>query len=131
MSQDEQARIIAENLRYYLEKYGYTQREVADAIGVSHQRFSSWCQGKAIPRMDKVQALADFFHVPKSYIIDVHSNAHKAAYYLNPEAAEIAQEIYETPELHMLFDAARDVPPEDLVVVAEMVKRMKRTNPDG
>ena len=131
MSDEEQKKIFSENLRYYLDKYGYTQIEVADKIGVSQQRFSSWCAGRAIPRMDKIQALADFFGIPKTYLIDVHSNAHQAAYYMNPETAQIAQEIYDTPELHMLFDAARDVPPEDLMVIAEMVKRMKRTNPDG
>lgn len=66
MGTEEQARIIAENIRFYLDLYGYTQKDVADAIGVSHQRFSTWMTGKAVPRMDKVQALADFFHVPKS-----------------------------------------------------------------
>ena len=60
MSDEEQKRIFAENLRYYLDQHGYTQIEVAEKIGVSQQRFSSWCAGRAIPRMDKIQALADF-----------------------------------------------------------------------
>lgn len=131
MSDEEQKKIFSENLRYYLDKYGYTQIEVADKIGVSQQRFSSWCAGRAIPRMDKIQALADFFGIPKTYLIDVHSNAHQVAYYMNPEAAEMAQELFENPDMRMLFDAARDVDPESLRATAELLRRMKRTNPDG
>lgn len=46
-------------------------------------------------------------------------------YYLNPDAAAMAQEISENPELHMLFSALRDSSPEDLKLVADMVKRFK------
>lgn len=93
MSQDEQARIIAENLRYYLDKYGYTQREVADAIGVSHQRFSSWCQGKAIPRMGAVQAGIDQ-RIIDAIVGHVQSNNISLAVYTHipPEALRDAME---------------------------------------
>lgn len=131
MGTEEQARIIAENIRFYLDLYGYTQKDVADAIGVSHQRFSTWMTGKAVPRMDKVQALADFFHVPKSKIIDVQSNVHPDGYYLNDETAEIAQAVYDDPDLRILFDAARDAGPENVRLAAEMLRRFKQTNPDG
>ena len=47
-----------------------TQKEVADAISVSPQTFNTWCQGIALPRMGKVQKLADYFHIEKSDLID-------------------------------------------------------------
>ncbi|MCH5261632.1 MAG: helix-turn-helix domain-containing protein [Lachnospiraceae bacterium] len=47
-----------------------TQREIAQAIDVSPQTFNTWCQGIAIPRMGKVQRLADYFNIGKSDLID-------------------------------------------------------------
>lgn len=47
-------------------------------------------------------------------------------YYLDPETAEIAQEIYEDKELRALFDAARDISPEDMKTLYSVALAMKR-----
>lgn len=70
MTDIEQKKIFARNLNKLLELNEKSQREVAEAIDVSPQTFNTWCQAIAIPRMGKVQRLADYFHVPKSYLID-------------------------------------------------------------
>lgn len=53
---------------------GKTQLEIAKSIDVSPQTFNTWCQGIAIPRMGKVQALADYFHINKSDLIEDKSS---------------------------------------------------------
>lgn len=73
MRNDEQQRIFTKNLNRYIELSQKTQREIADAIGVSPQTFNTWCQGIAIPRMGKIQALADYFNINKSNLIEEHS----------------------------------------------------------
>lgn len=70
MTDIEQKKIFSKILNYYLSKANKTQREVADAISVSPQTFNTWCQGIALPRMGKVQRLADYFHIEKSDLID-------------------------------------------------------------
>lgn len=52
-------------------------------------------------------------------------------YYTNPATAKIAQEIFDDPDLHALFDAARDSKPEDMKMAADLLRRLKGTNPDG
>ena len=52
-------------------------------------------------------------------------------WYINEETAKAAQEVFEDPDLRILFDAARDSRPEDIRMAAEMLRRLKRTNPDG
>ena len=74
MTDLEQKEIFAHNLNRLLSKYGKSQREVAEAIDVSPQTFNTWCQAIALPRMGKVQRLADYFHIPKSHLIDDISN---------------------------------------------------------
>lgn len=53
------------------------------------------------------------------------------SYYENEETAEIAQELYENEDMRLLFDAAKDSKPEDLKMAADLLKRLKSTNPDG
>lgn len=70
MSEDKQKDIFSKNLNSYIENSGKTQLEIAKSIGVSPQTFNTWCKGIAIPRMGKVQALADYFHINKSDLIE-------------------------------------------------------------
>ena len=62
--------IFTRNLKKFLQESGKTQKEVADAVGVSYGTFCDWTKGRAYPRMDKVQLLADFFGVRKSDLVD-------------------------------------------------------------
>lgn len=70
MTDFEQKQIFSKRLIYYLEKNNKTQKEVAEVINVSPQTFNTWCQGIALPRMGKVQRLADYFNINKSDLLD-------------------------------------------------------------
>lgn len=70
MADEDQKRIFSKNLNKYLSLLNKTQKEVADAIDVSPQTFNTWCQGIALPRMGKVQRLADYFGIGKTDLID-------------------------------------------------------------
>lgn len=70
MKDDEQQKIFTNNLNRLLRDTAKSQKEVADAIGVSTQTFNAWIRGVAIPRMGKIQALADYFGVNKSDLVD-------------------------------------------------------------
>lgn len=74
MADEELKRIFAKNLNKYLALSNKTQKEVADAINVSPQTFNTWCQGIALPRMGKVQRLADYFGIGKTDLIDEKTN---------------------------------------------------------
>jgi len=70
MSEELQKKIFSENLIRILAIKGKTQKEVADAIGVSPQTFNTWCQGIALPRMGKLQRLSDYLMVSKSDLLE-------------------------------------------------------------
>ena len=63
--------------------------------------------------------------VPTSDSINDQS-AHSDLYYLDDEAREIAKQVYERPQLRMLFSASKNVSAEDLETVIALVKRMKK-----
>lgn len=68
---DEQQKIIfATNLKHLIDKSEKTQKEVATAIGVSPQTLNTWLQRIALPRMEKIQLLADYFGISKTDLLD-------------------------------------------------------------
>lgn len=129
MSDEQQKLIFTRNLNKYIETSGKTQLEIANAIGVSPQTFNTWCRGIAIPRMGKVQALADYFHINKSDLIDDKQKSEET-YYMNDEAKELAEFMFKNPEYKVLFDASRKVKKEDINFVKEMIDRMRGSSDD-
>ena len=75
--------------------------------------------------MGKVQALADYFHISKSELIEEKDEQSDNHYYLNDETRQIAQEAFENPELRTLFKVARDIPPERLRAHIEFMRTLK------
>ena len=63
-------RIFARNLNRFLEINGKNQADIATLLNVSQAAVSNWCKGIKMPRMDKVQALADYFGVNKSNLLE-------------------------------------------------------------
>lgn len=110
------------------DKNGIKPADVARATGISTATISSWKAGKYTPKEDKRRMIADFFHVPLEYL---DSGEMPEQYYLDPETAKVAQELFQNPDFRILFDAARDSRPEDLRRAADLLNRFKETNPDG
>lgn len=63
-------KIFSENLKRILSKYGMTQSELAEEMGVAYSSVSSWCTGEKMPRMDKIEWIARRFNVLKSDLIE-------------------------------------------------------------
>lgn len=80
---------------------------------------------------ERVRMIGDYLNVPYYEIDEEIFPKQDSQYYLNPETAQIAQEVFDNPDLRILFDAARDVSPDNIKLAAEMLSRFKKTNPDG
>ena len=111
---------------------GVTPYRVAKETGVSTSTLSSWKTGRYTPKQDKLQKIADYFGVTTEYLLGVPNLGPQngTGWYINKETAKAAQEVFDDPDLRILFDAARDSRPEDIRMAAEMLRRLKRTNPD-
>lgn len=51
--------------------------------------------------------------------------------YYSEETLETAQALFENEDMRLLFDAAQGCTPADLKMAADLLKRLKGTNPDG
>ena len=129
---------LAKNIRYLRKKRNMSQDKLADLLGYrSYTTIQKWESGVAEPPVRIVRALAEIFHVDMTDLAsvdmeqrDVQKSA-TPAYYTDPEAAKIAQKIFDDSDLRALFDASEGVRAEDLQMAADLLRRLKATNPDG
>ena len=116
---------IAKNIKEIRERFNLTQAQLGEIAGVSDKAVSTWENGTAEPRLGAIQKIATALNIKKSDIVD-DTDGDGSMYYLDPEAAEIAQEVQQRPELKILFDASRKVSADDLNFVIGMIDRMKK-----
>ncbi|MED4350884.1 XRE family transcriptional regulator [Schinkia azotoformans] len=62
--------IISNNLKKLLKEYKINQNELAKIAGVSESTVGKWILKKATPRMGAIQKIADYYNLPKSYILE-------------------------------------------------------------
>ena len=125
MSDEIYKKIFSKNLNHYMEINEKKQSDIINDLGFDKSAVSTWCNGTRLPRMDKVDALAKYFGISRSDLIEDKSEETNDYYYLNDETRQIAQEVFENPELRSLFHVARDIPPERLKAHIAFMKNLK------
>ncbi|HIW55562.1 MAG TPA: helix-turn-helix domain-containing protein [Firmicutes bacterium] len=62
-------KIFCERLLALRKEYGYTQRQVAQMLGISQPSYIRYENGTAQPSLENLSALADIFDVSADYLI--------------------------------------------------------------
>lgn len=57
---------------------------------------------------------------------DSHNSETDNSYYINEDAKELAQFLFENPEYRVLFDAAKDVSADDLEMVKTIIDKFRK-----
>ena len=106
----EHKEVFSRNLQKYMALNGKSRKEVCQALGYSYFTFSDWVNGKKMPRMDKVEQLANYFGIKKSDLIE---ETKKAA----PEAGSGMSEAKSK-----LFDLAENCTEEEAERLVQMME---------
>lgn len=107
-----------------LQSYGITAYKFCQDTKISQSTISTWKKKKNLISPELAKIISKYFNVSVDYLM-TGKEKESQQYYLNDETREIAQEIFENKELRILFDASRKAKPEDLLFVAEMMKKLK------
>ena len=114
---------------------GVTAYQVCKETGIDRSTISSWKSGAYSPKADKLQRIAEYFNVPVEYLITgkypEKESASGEKYYFSDETAQLAQAVFEDPSLRILFDAARNARQEDILMMADLLRKLKSTNREG
>lgn len=133
---------VGDRIRTRREALGLTQSDLAKKLGYkSKSSITKIETGVHNLTQSKIKAIADALDTTPAYIMgwdsedmmykDLHTTADNIesapeGYYTNPETAEIAQEIFDDPDLRTLFHVARNASPEQLKLAKEMLEMMKK-----
>ena len=70
MSEQEIKEIFSKNLCRYLEINEKTQADLYKYMGVTSAAVSDWCNGKKLPRLDKIQSICNWLRIEKSDLLE-------------------------------------------------------------
>lgn len=118
-------------LKYFRMKENLSQSELAAKLGISASAVSMYEVGKREPDFETEEKIADFFQTDLNTLRGRANEAEQQpSYYLDKDSSDAAQFLFSNPEYKVLFDASRKVKPEDINLVAEMIKRMAGSSSD-
>ena len=94
---DEYRKIFVRKLAYYMQLNNKKQIDLMHDLGLKSATVSSWCTGKKLPRVDKIQLLADYFHIEKSDLLE-ECNLDYDSFFLSEEEKKIVKAWREASE---------------------------------
>lgn len=112
---------IYDNIQNVAKKKGISINRLEKELGMT--RGSMYKFNQSTPSSEKIQRIADYLDVP----VEVLMKGEEAeGYYYDKKTAELAQEMYQNKELHLLFDTVRDATPQQLKTFRDVILLMKK-----
>ena len=65
---------MSNNLKRYLKINNITRSQLSESLGISYSTISDWINGKAYPRIDKIEMMANYFGINKSDLVEEKAN---------------------------------------------------------
>lgn len=123
---------FADVFKYLRIQSGLTQQEMADKLKISRSSIGMYENGEREPSFELLENIADYFNVDMNYLLgkkELSENIPQG-YYLNEDAREMAQFMFENPEYRVLFDASRKISKEDIETVKAIMDKFRSTDTD-
>lgn len=70
MSNEASKAIMARNIKRYMDSKGISNQKLCDDLGFKYTTFMDWIKGVTYPRIGKIEAMANYFGVQKSDLIE-------------------------------------------------------------
>lgn len=114
--------VLANNLAYYVERSGKSQKELAEMVGVATSTFNDWMKGKKYPRIDKIEMLANFFGILKSDLIEERTEEHREMQKKNNVQADIVLRMQSDDEFFKVVKTIYEMDPNKLSSLLAFLK---------
>lgn len=118
--------IMAENIKYYMEKKGITNQQLCDALNFKYTTFIDWINAVTYPRIGKIETMADYFNCSKSDLIEEHVT--REQHDTNSEIVEVIFKLRASPELLKLCTILKDLDKEQITSITAMIQQLYGKN---
>lgn len=112
MGTQESKEIMARNIKRYMEQKGVTNQQVCDALGFKYTTFIDWTKAVTYPRIGKVEAMANYFGIQKSDLIEEKETP----------TEKVGDGL--TDSQRKLFELAKSLPEEKAEVLLQLMQTM-------
>lgn len=113
--------IMYEIFMKLLQERNMTIYQFSKLSGIAATTIYSWAKKGSTINVETGKKIASFFNVSLDYLM---GNEETKGYYLNDETRQIAQEVFENPDMRSLFDMSRKMTPERLKAHLEFMKKL-------
>ena len=109
------------------DRVGKSPTGAALEMGISKGTVSFWKNKGSVPNADTLQKIADYFGVSTDYLLTGVETKKEPDDRLDDEdLASLLQEIKDNPDLRALFSLSKDATADDIRMVLDILKRMRR-----
>lgn len=64
--------IMARNIKFYLNQKNITVKDFSKQLGFKYSTVLDWVHANTYPRIDKIEAMANYFNIDKSDLVEEH-----------------------------------------------------------
>lgn len=119
---------LSQMMRLYKAKLNLTNEDIASKTGLPANTIARICSGRTkAPKLETLKKIANLFEVSIEELSGSEDETVEP-YYFDKKTAELAQKLKDDPQYRVLLDATRDLSPDDINAVLEIVKMIKRNN---
>lgn len=118
---------FSETLSALRRQRGLTQAELAAKLGISKSAVSMYERGNREPEFELLEAMADFFHVSVSALLDREETDLVNG---DPALTEYLETLRDRPEMRMLFSVTKNATREDVEAAVKIIEALRARNED-
>ena len=62
--------VMAQNIKYYMNLHKKERNDICKDLGIKYTTLTDWINGKTYPRIDKIEAMAQYFGISKADLVE-------------------------------------------------------------
>lgn len=67
--------IMAKNIKRLMEEHGINRNKICSDLKIKYTTFTDWVNANTYPRIDKIELMANYFHVTKADLVEEHTSS--------------------------------------------------------
>lgn len=122
MQTEENKKIMARNIKRFMESKGVTNQQLCEDLGFKYTTFLDWIKAVTYPRIGKIEAMADYFGILKSDLIEEKTEERKEIQKNNDTLSNIIVRLRTDEAFLEAVEALYALPPEKLLGLSALLK---------
>lgn len=116
--------ITLHRIQQLLAVRGEKAAQMLRELDIKQSTYYTWVHEDRLPATEYLLPIAQYLGTTADYLLGAEEDNNE--YYLDPKAKEMANALNDNPGQRVLFDAAKDLPPEDILKVLDFIQQQNK-----